>query len=106
MTFGEMPPDENFSMTDEMKALVIYANLDVCGNELFFSDAMPEIEYNQGNSITVSLNGDDKEQLTTFFNGLSGGGKIVLPLAEVFWSPHYGYVIDKFGVGWQVNYSE
>jgi len=28
--------------------------------------------------------------------------KVIEPLAEVFWSELYGYVIDSFGVNWQV----
>ncbi len=36
------------------------------------------------------------------FNALSDGGKIDMPLVKTFWSPRYGMVTDKFGVGWMV----
>ena len=36
------------------------------------------------------------------FNALASGGKIDMPLVKTFWSPRYGMVTDKFGVGWMV----
>ena len=36
------------------------------------------------------------------FNGLAEGGKVDMPLGKTFWSPRYGMVTDKFGLGWMV----
>ena len=36
------------------------------------------------------------------FKALPAGGKVDLPLAKTFWSPRYGQLTDKFGVGWMV----
>lgn len=36
------------------------------------------------------------------FNALSDGGTVDMPLVKTFWSPRYGMVTDKFGVGWMV----
>jgi uncharacterized glyoxalase superfamily protein PhnB len=36
------------------------------------------------------------------FNALADGGKVDMPLGPTFWSPRYGQVTDKFGVGWMV----
>ena len=27
-----------------------------------------------------------------------------MDLQETFWSKYYGFVTDKFGIGWQFNY--
>ncbi len=49
-------------------------------------------------SITVST----AAEADAAFAGLSGGGKVVMPLAKTFWSPRFGMVVDKFGVSWMV----
>lgn len=36
------------------------------------------------------------------FSALAEGGKVDMPLVKTFWSPRYGMVTDKFGVGWMV----
>ncbi len=37
-----------------------------------------------------------------YFENLSYGGKVVMPLQKTFWSPRYGMLTDRFGVGWMV----
>ena len=37
-----------------------------------------------------------------FFNALAEGGKVDMPLTKTFWSPRYGMVTDRFGLGWMV----
>lgn len=36
------------------------------------------------------------------FDGLADDGKVDMPLVKTFWSPCYGQVTDKFGLGWMV----
>lgn len=36
------------------------------------------------------------------FTALSEGGEIDTPLGKTFWSPRFGMLTDKFGVGWMV----
>ncbi len=32
----------------------------------------------------------------------AAGGRVDMPLAKTFWSPRYGMVTDRFGIGWMV----
>lgn len=105
-TYGDMPEDDSFPMTDEIKKLILYSDLDVCGSKIMFSDVMPGMGFVEGNNITISLSGDDKDLLKTWFEKLSEGGSVPMPLGETFWSKLYGFTIDKFGIGWQVNHKE
>ena len=34
---------------------------------------------------------------------LSDGGQVQMPLTKTFWSPCFGMVTDRFGVGWMVT---
>lgn len=36
------------------------------------------------------------------FHALAEGGTVEMPLSKTFWSPRYGQLTDKFGVGWMV----
>ena len=36
------------------------------------------------------------------FDALADGGSVQMPLTKTFWSPCYGMVTDKYGVGWMV----
>jgi len=37
------------------------------------------------------------------FAALAQGGKVGMPLAKTFWSPKFGMLTDRFGVGWMVT---
>ena len=45
---------------------------------------------------------DTAEEATAIFNKLAENGKIVEPLAPVFWASLYGVVEDKFGISWMI----
>ena len=49
-------------------------------------------------ALTVAT-ADDAHRV---FAALAQGGQITMPLAETFWSPLYGQLIDQFGVAWMV----
>jgi len=38
-----------------------------------------------------------------YFNALADGGQVQMPLDKTFWSPRFGMVADRFGVGWMIN---
>jgi PhnB protein len=37
------------------------------------------------------------------FNALAAGGQVTMPLNKTFWSPRFGMLTDKFGIGWMIN---
>jgi PhnB protein len=53
--------------------------------------------------FSLSLAVKDKGQADRYFNALSEGGNVMMPLGETFWSPRFGMVKDRFGIGWMVN---
>ncbi len=44
------------------------------------------------------------EEATKLFNGLAAGGQVGMPLEKMFWGALFGFLTDKFGVQWMVNY--
>lgn len=53
----------------------------------------------------ISLSGDEGAVLRGYFERLSEGGTIDVPLAQQAWGDEYGQVKDRFGVNWLVNIS-
>jgi PhnB protein len=60
-------------------------------------------EYVVGTNMSVSLSGDNEEELTDYYNKLADGGKVEQPLSKAPWGATFGMCIDKFGTFWMVN---
>jgi PhnB protein len=98
-TFG----DAGMAQSDREKNLTLHAALTSDAINIYASDGRPDMHVNFGDSVHLSLQGNDEATLTRYFNGLSAGGKVDMPLAKQFWGDTYGQVTDKFGMHWMVN---
>jgi PhnB protein len=52
--------------------------------------------------ISLTLYAKDAAEADRLFNALAAGGEVRMPLAKTFFSPSFGMLADKFGVGWMV----
>jgi PhnB protein len=52
--------------------------------------------------IMLSIAAKSEAEVDRVFSGLADGGQVTMPLAKTFFSPKFGMVADKFGVGWMV----
>ncbi|GAB3476217.1 VOC family protein [Amycolatopsis cihanbeyliensis] len=98
-TFGE------FGAPDAPEAdLIMHSMLETdSGFTLMVSDLPPGMEYKPGNNITVSLSGDDVEELRGYWAKLSEGGTVSVPLEKQMWGDEFGSCVDRFGIGWMVD---
>jgi PhnB protein len=94
-----------FGMQDSPQAdQIMHAQLETeTGYTLMASDTPPGVPYHPGDTMTVSLSGDDAV-LRTYFEQLADGGKIGTPLEKQMWGAEYGDLTDKFGINWMVNF--
>jgi PhnB protein len=51
----------------------------------------------------LSLSARDEAEAERLFAALADGGQVQMPLSRTFWSPKFGMLADKFGVGWMVG---
>ena len=79
---------------------VMHSEVLICGMNFSLTDGSEKPI--TGEHISFLITYDTAEKVKTAFEKLEVGGKVVEPLASVFWSELYGYVIDRFGVNWQV----
>ena len=76
------------------------------GLTLMGADNPPGMEFAAGNNMSVSLSGDDEAQLRGYWDRLSAGGTVAVPLEKQMWGDVFGMCIDQFGVPWMVNISQ
>ena len=53
--------------------------------------------------FSLSLSARNESEADRLFAALADGGQVRMPLSKTFWSPKFGMVADKFGVGWMVG---
>jgi PhnB protein len=99
MRFKEAPGDHKCSPGTEEK--VMHSCLRIGETAVMASDGMaqgkPEFK-----GFSLAVNAKDKAEADRLFGALSDGGQVHQPLVETFFSPRFGMVADKFGVGWMV----
>lgn len=76
------------------------------GLTLMGADVPPNVPYQPGNTITVSLSGDDSERLHGHWEKLSDGGTVETPLEKQMWGDEFGACTDRFGVRWLVDIAQ
>lgn len=80
---------------------VMHASLRVGNANLMASDGCSDGVNFQGFSLSLSAN--DEADARRKFAALAEGGQVRMPLTKTFWSPCFGMVADRFGVGWMVT---
>ncbi len=56
-----------------------------------------------GAGISISVSGDDDDELDRYWAGLSEGGSVTVPFEAAPWGDRFGMLTDRFGVDWMVN---
>lgn len=103
MTFGDVPPNPNFEHSGDTKNLVMHTRLSINGQNVMFSDVLPDMPFVEGNNISLSYISNNLDEIKSLFNKLKDGGSVDMDLQETFWSKCYGMLKDKFGIQWQFN---
>lgn len=100
-TFGEAGMNgQGFDPDGIMHAMLVADN----GITIMAADSATGMrDFVAGTSISLSLSGDNKEELSNYYNKLADEGKIDEPLAEAPWGDTFGMCTDKYGVFWMVN---
>jgi PhnB protein len=65
------------------------------------SDGCNEGTKFDGFSLSLSL--PTESEANAAFAALAQGGKVTMPLTKTFWSPRFGMLTDRFGIGWMVS---
>ncbi len=81
---------------------IMHANLRIGAMNLMVSDGNSNMQPSF-KGFPLSLGVANAAEADRRFTALQkGGGKVTMPLGKTFWSPCFGMLEDKFGVGWMV----
>ncbi|MBX7157615.1 MAG: VOC family protein [Verrucomicrobiae bacterium] len=95
----EPPPPGRVPSGYENK--VMHASFRIGESVLMASDGCGESENFKGFSLSLSV--ATEAEAKRAFDVLAVGGQVTMPLAKTFWSPCFGMLTDRFGMGWMVN---
>ena len=93
-------------MNEADKNLVMHVALPILGGHVLMGTDAPDsmgFKLNQGNNVYINLEPDTRTETNRLFKLLSEGGKVEMPLTEMFWGDYFGSLTDKFGTQWMFN---
>jgi predicted 3-demethylubiquinone-9 3-methyltransferase (glyoxalase superfamily) len=92
---------KNTSIKSDNQLVVM---MDFAGQRIMFLNGGPLFKINPSISFFVIC--DTVGELDSAWEKLIDGGKVMMPLDKYIWSSRYGWVQDRFGVNWQLSFSE
>ena len=96
----EAPPPGMVPPGSENK--VMHADFRIKDAQIMISDGSVSGKPSfSGFSLSISV--DNENEARRYFDALAEGGNVTMPLSKTFWSPLFGMVTDKFGVGWMIG---
>jgi len=100
--FSDFPTEDGSPAPDGvMHAMLVTDN----GPTLMASDDPHERDKSAEAGASISLSGDDEEQLRRYWELLSADADVDVPLAKQMWGDTFGMCTDRFGIKWLVNIS-
>lgn len=86
--------------------LVLHVALPILGGHYLMGTDCPEstgVRINPGNNVHINLEPDTRAETDRLFTALAAGGKVEMPLQEMFWGAYWGTLTDRFGIHWMFN---
>jgi PhnB protein len=80
---------------------IMHSSFLVDGARIMASDGMCSGKPSFG-GFSLSVQRKNQEEAERTFRALAEGGKVTMPLTKTFFSPAFGMLTDRFGVGWMV----
>jgi predicted 3-demethylubiquinone-9 3-methyltransferase (glyoxalase superfamily) len=92
---------KNIKITSDNQMVV---TLELYGQKFMLLNGGPEFKINPAISFFVVC--ENEKEVDNSWNKLLEGGTVLMPLDSYPWSQRYGWIQDRFGVNWQLSYSE
>lgn len=94
-------------MADSVKKMVLHVELPTLGGHVLMGTDAPKefgMTVTHGNAMHINIEPASKSEAKRLFDELSVGGKVEMPIQDMFWGAYYGSFQDKFGINWMINY--
>lgn len=107
---GDVPAGPGMpTLTEAEKTMVMHMELPITGGHILMGTDMLESmghKLELGNNVSINLEPDTRVEADRLFAALSEGGKVGMPMTDMFWGAYFGSFVDKYGVRWMVNCAE
>lgn len=87
-------------LEDGFEHKIMHASLKIRGIPVMLSDGCDSQSKSSGFRLALSIPSETDARQA--FDALAAGGEISMPLTATFWSPCFGMLTDRFGIGWMV----
>lgn len=102
MHFNESPdPTPPGMLAPGFETKVMHSSFRIGGSTIMASDGCGPNDHFEGFSLALSV--ATEAEADRAFNALLDGGTVRMPLAKTFWSPRFGMLVDRFGIGWMIS---
>ncbi|QYH36788.1 VOC family protein [Salinibacterium sp. M195] len=101
--------DFQASQDPEEQEWIMHGQLESpAGITLMMSDTPKSMEYTPGGSMSISIGGylSEKAAMESYWQKLSDGGRIDMPLEPAEWGGIFGMVVDRYSVTWIISISD
>jgi PhnB protein len=99
-TFAELHASEDPAEQDKIMHGMVDGDH---GIVLMGADTPNAMEFTAPAGFAISLSGDEQDRLRGYWEKLSDGGTVTMPLEKAPWGDTFGMCTDRFGIGWMVN---
>lgn len=73
------------------------------GQVLMAADTPNSMEYAPPAGHSLSISGDDEQEIRGYWDALVRSGSEIMPLEQSPWGDSFGMCVDGFGISWMVN---
>jgi PhnB protein len=101
-TFGELGAPDSPDADKIMHAMLETPS----GYTIMGADVPTGMEYEPAAGVSLSLSGDDGDELRGYWDKLCDGGRVTIPLEKQVWGDEFGMCVDKYGIPWMVNVTQ
>jgi len=96
-----MPPS---ALAPGFEQKIMHATFHIGGHTLMASDGCNSDSQFSGFNLSLAL--PTQAEAEQAFNALAEGGSVLMPLSKTFWSPCFGMLTDRFGLGWMISLAD
>jgi len=82
---------------------IMHAIFDLNGNQFMCSDSPAIHDWDFSPAVSNYIDCESESEMERLFSKLSENGNITMPLNNYGFSQRFGWVIDQFGISWQLN---
>ncbi len=98
------PGSEIKSMIRQENGMVQHCSFQLGGQQFMAIDSAVQHAFTFTAATSIFVVCDTEAEVDQFFEALSEGGKVLMPLGTYPFSKRYAWLTDKYGVAWQLSY--